>query len=1186
MSIVNPTTNISYTNKDFETIYPELLDLVSKLSLTWNPSISNESDAGVVLLKVMALMGDKVNYNIDKNILETFPTSVTQDKNAWALFEQLGYNMHWLLSGTTDVSFKYIGEDEGTTVNIPRFTMVSDIETEHIYTLITPLIFTTGEDTNKAFTVPAIQGIATKFEVNGETLITPQYIDDKNRVYFAESNIAENGIFINNSGYENYDEWVKVDNLSVQALNTKCYKFGVDISTGNCYIEFPSDYSTLFDAGINITYIKSDGQNGNIAPYVIEQFYNLGETDVELNTDTYRLANLSAVQNGQNSETIEDAYKAYKKTIGVFNTLNSLADYTNYITSSKIVSNGFVTDRTCDIQDSYYIVTDDLTGISGKRLVVAENSGTPKMLPFDLKMYLTQYVPTIDTKTNFDKTFDVASVKPLQSVLSYIDLVKNVQHNFVDIESNRLVMLKNKYPISVKIIPQYTLTELQMSEIRENIKTSLYNYLNANNIEFGQQITFDDVYDIITNSDERIKAIVLDDLTYSTVAVYYDGTNFIEIDFNEIDLNNKDLMNEMYAKSVLAGHTQLLQPDKTFNYSVEQSSNGIIENIRALDTNVDITLFAPSDQSSTSANYTLKENENIQFYAPNLIDMNEYSNYIKYEYVNTADPTSTLAKDVDHMLLSTESVVLYWKTEDSEDAYYHYAKYTAGSILKPSFVIEQGTNYGATLPQGEGVITDPTLNAHIANDVEQLLTATRTLTYREINNNVLDNAYNYCYWITNKTVTINGATKYQLFTDTTDEYILQSGEYFIFTNAGYSELNILGSGTKITRNRIGLTPCEPWYVDTIDYSNILSEGISAFSDESWKVFRGADVTLDVTEMQFINLGKGTELLVTRTDTTKPLAFNNSGLVYNTSVLADFNITYRLVGSTTYEYLPSIVNSSIAWNGRSVLDVSMSSESAQNLYVNQSIVAHLVDGTSETLTGTGTTVADCLRIIPNVTLDLSGGIGIPTDITDINGNVSYLKLYSFNLATRSDETNVKFMASGNVDVVFTTSTTYDITFMLPVGDYLLPLVNNTNVLSHLTLKGGHTNTAQATLFDITETESDFSAQKMHYIKLSITDDGVPYKLSVVITRASGSSSQKITLKNAIKYTVPTEVVYADIMDKIRELDTDNIFDYSYEVAEADLVENPFIATSYFSDDHIYNKYCICQLSDLSISIINR
>nr|DAU00280.1 MAG TPA: Baseplate wedge protein [Bacteriophage sp.] len=50
---------------------------MKKLTYKWDPSISNESDPGVILLKLNAIIADKNNYNIDKNILETFPLSVT-----------------------------------------------------------------------------------------------------------------------------------------------------------------------------------------------------------------------------------------------------------------------------------------------------------------------------------------------------------------------------------------------------------------------------------------------------------------------------------------------------------------------------------------------------------------------------------------------------------------------------------------------------------------------------------------------------------------------------------------------------------------------------------------------------------------------------------------------------------------------------------------------------------------------------------------------------------------------------------------------------------------------------------------------------------------------------------------------------------------------------------------------------
>ena len=100
MSIQNPLGPLSYTNKDFESVYVELLDLVKKLTYKWDPSVSNESDPGVILLKLNALIADKINYNIDNNILECFPETVSQLSNARQLFAQLGYFMKWYRSAS------------------------------------------------------------------------------------------------------------------------------------------------------------------------------------------------------------------------------------------------------------------------------------------------------------------------------------------------------------------------------------------------------------------------------------------------------------------------------------------------------------------------------------------------------------------------------------------------------------------------------------------------------------------------------------------------------------------------------------------------------------------------------------------------------------------------------------------------------------------------------------------------------------------------------------------------------------------------------------------------------------------------------------------------------------------------------------------------------------------------------
>ena len=72
---------LSPTKKDYYQIWNELIDVAGKLSSRWDPSATNESDPGIVLLKVLTAIADKLNYNIDANTLEAFMPSAAQESS-------------------------------------------------------------------------------------------------------------------------------------------------------------------------------------------------------------------------------------------------------------------------------------------------------------------------------------------------------------------------------------------------------------------------------------------------------------------------------------------------------------------------------------------------------------------------------------------------------------------------------------------------------------------------------------------------------------------------------------------------------------------------------------------------------------------------------------------------------------------------------------------------------------------------------------------------------------------------------------------------------------------------------------------------------------------------------------------------------------------------------------------------
>lgn len=93
---------LSYTSKDYKSITEDLLNAISSITDSWTSR--EDSDPGIVLLKLVSAVGDMLCYNFDRQALEYYGPTVTQRKNAQRLFELVGYKMHWYRSAKTQVS--------------------------------------------------------------------------------------------------------------------------------------------------------------------------------------------------------------------------------------------------------------------------------------------------------------------------------------------------------------------------------------------------------------------------------------------------------------------------------------------------------------------------------------------------------------------------------------------------------------------------------------------------------------------------------------------------------------------------------------------------------------------------------------------------------------------------------------------------------------------------------------------------------------------------------------------------------------------------------------------------------------------------------------------------------------------------------------------------------------------------
>ena len=734
-------SNESYTHKDFYQIYPEILDLVNKITERWDPASSNESDPGVVLLKLLAFIADKNNYNIDKNILEMFMPSATQQDSMRKLCDMMGYEMKYYRSAVTDVSFMWVGEhlpdvpNQKNSIILDRFTELQDDTGEVNYILTEPVTLTYKGET---VTKPAIEGTLQEIEINTDNLVRLYNLDDHRRFYFPESQVAENGVWIWKDVDENTTDpefWTKVDNLNVQKPGTPVWKFGFDSKKRLPYILFPEDIAELIGEGLHIKYIRTSGANGNITAKTLTKltklnavnFYNGSSLDPEYPTldiasgnDTYLIIqNASYTLNGQDIETLDEAYNNFKKTIGTFDTLVTCRDYANKIyqltysdiNTNALVSNVQVSDIKDDINFADKIVTFDQFGMfysdvaemkatphtvselpdpstltapgiyycNGKYYEAAEGDNgyyyiqssaesLNKINNFDLYIYPLKDIVnfynvqnyTASFKPNYDNTYEI-----INKLQDYKTLTHNIKQVSNSEGSTDIYNIKNYYHLSARISTTYKVTEYEGTQILNNIYFALWKNFNARKLDYGEEIPYDELLNVIQNADTRIKFVSLDEPDLKTVVMYGNGNEHTILNYGDgaqVNPDSVSLFYKLVAKNVLAGRLPLFDYDKRFAYAIGETNalddNKICGNVSSypepdpLDPSVapepshdgsdaekySVTFLTskldiPESRLST-ATYTLKANEIIQFIAPSLSTAEKgiYSSYINYYF--------------------------------------------------------------------------------------------------------------------------------------------------------------------------------------------------------------------------------------------------------------------------------------------------------------------------------------------------------------------------------------------------------------------------------------------------------------------------------------------------------------------------------------------------------------------------
>ena len=658
--------SLSPTKKDYYQIWNELLELASKISTRWSPDSTNESDPGIVLLKSLVAIADKLNYNIDKNTLEAFMPSATQQESMRKLTEMMGYSMKYYRAANCKVSISYKDDNDVSlstlgTIYFPKFINIKNEEEDVNYVTIEDFTLQESESIRQ---INALEGELVECETDTDNIISMTHLDDNNRYLLPETNVAENGIFVCNivdhvEGMSRESEyWKQVDNLNTQLPGSLVFKFGFDSNENLPYIQFPDDISQLIKDGLKIKYVRTNGLMGNISARTLCKMEvpalwgtATDENIKNLTAENFNVVNSSAATNGADPETLNEAYNGFKKTIGTFDTLVTCRDYMNKIYQmtvsdtdlTPLVSNAIVSDIRDDINRSITLCSFNDYGIcySDRSLpksiekTVEDINGNPVTIKatedmiehFDLILYPFNTIYGINSKDEYVNSFKI-NFENKNKIQYDLKNSKIISHNIVTPGGDDIACIKNYLKLKAKITTVKKVTAAEELELLTKVYSAIYENFNCHKIDFGEEIPYETILEVIKNADPRIKDVNLDEPLLYTNIMKIDNTEYslVSTDTN----TNKDwasMYNKLVLRNVLAGRIAAFNYDTDFatNYAeTPYTSFTSPEKIVKL-----VSHFDASGINSANG-YKLQDNEVIQFRTPNLKTAVTYPAYVNY----------------------------------------------------------------------------------------------------------------------------------------------------------------------------------------------------------------------------------------------------------------------------------------------------------------------------------------------------------------------------------------------------------------------------------------------------------------------------------------------------------------------------------------------------------------------------
>lgn len=463
------TPSIDYTSRDFEGLRQSLLDYAAQAFPEWSPG--SEGDFGVLLLEMLAYVGDVNAYYVDRAQREAHLGTASQRGSVLQIANLLGYVPSNGTPATGSVTLETA--EDGTPASVPAGTRLA---TDYVPDIDGQIIF----ETNEEVVVPGGGGTVTVTVTEGETktedsvgesdglpdqgfqLASPNVYDGTVRIYVAD------------------EEWTEVGNLLDAEPESKVFQARVD-QNGYTWIYFGDGLNGAVPAlGLRIsgTYRVGYGGKGNVEAGRVVGIYDSTLTGVTIQTDPTNntRSTSSAMIGGSDPESTEVIRLNAPRAFQTRQRAITLEDYENFalavpgVAKAKAICGTFSSvtlyivgpNGSAPSQDLLDRVTEEL----GRRTLanVSVTVGSTQFIPINVGSEIDPV--TVEVWPNFSRSaVERSAEQALESYLAFTNNNPGARLNVSDIYKVLMTVEGVRY-VDIPVMARSDAAQTGTSEIQ------------------------------------------------------------------------------------------------------------------------------------------------------------------------------------------------------------------------------------------------------------------------------------------------------------------------------------------------------------------------------------------------------------------------------------------------------------------------------------------------------------------------------------------------------------------------------------------------------------------------------------------------------------------------------------------------------------------------------------------------